>query len=57
MPLAWAELRLVLAYLLFSFDIGKAETVDGVYKWEELLSWQLMERRGFEITLWERTST
>lgn len=47
--LAWAEMRLILAKLLFTFDL---EAVPGKYfKWEELKTFLLVEKRPIYVRL------
>ena len=53
--LAYAELRLILAQMVWNFDMERAETRNGLYPWSELRTWQLLEKRPFEVTLRART--
>lgn len=47
--LAWAELRLVLAKLAWSFDI---EAIEGKkVKWEDMKTYLLVEKRPVEVRL------
>jgi cytochrome P450 len=50
--LAWAELRLVLAHLLWAFDIEEKD--DGSLVWEHLRTFLLVEKRPIELLLGER---
>ncbi|KAK6539139.1 hypothetical protein TWF694_009384 [Orbilia ellipsospora] len=56
MQLAYAELRLILARMAWSFDMERAETRDGLYPWSELRTYQLLEKRPFDIILREPAS-
>jgi cytochrome P450 len=47
--LAWAEMRLILAKLLFTFDL---EAVAGKqFRWEELRTFLLVEKRPIYVRL------
>jgi cytochrome P450 len=50
-PLAWAELRLILARLLWRFDLQMTDTLSGRVKWEEQRAFTVVERKPFEIRL------
>ncbi|PVH96689.1 cytochrome P450 [Periconia macrospinosa] len=53
-PLAWAEMRLVLAKLLWAFDL---EAIEGKrVKWEELRTFLFVEKRPIEVRLKLRTT-
>ena len=48
--LAWAELRLILARLLWAFDIEATEAGKRV-RWEDQRTWMLWEKLPFEVRL------
>ncbi|KAF1963157.1 isotrichodermin C-15 hydroxylase [Byssothecium circinans] len=52
--LAWAELRLILAGLLYAFDIEEKE--GGALPWENLRTFLLVEKRPLELRLKECVS-
>ncbi|TAQ86122.1 hypothetical protein B7494_g5556 [Chlorociboria aeruginascens] len=51
--LAWAEMRLILARLIFAFDI---EASDKPLKWKELRTFLLVEKKPIEIRLRAKNS-
>jgi cytochrome P450 len=55
--LAWAELRLLLARLVWRFDIEEVDTVKGRLKWEEQNVFIAVERKPFEVRLKVRNSS
>ena len=52
--LAWAELRLILARLLWAFDIEATEVGKRV-RWEDQRTWMLWEKLPFEIRIRKAT--
>ena len=51
--LAWAELRLVLAKLVWTFEI---EAIDGVrLRWEDLRTFLMVEKRPIEVGIRSRS--
>jgi cytochrome P450 len=48
-PLAWAELRLLLARVVWAFDLRQADTVDGVVDWESQMTWTVVEKKAFDV--------
>ncbi|KAF2122565.1 cytochrome P450 [Lophiotrema nucula] len=50
-PLALAELRLILARLVWRFDLKKAETAAGALEWDQQRTFSVVERLPFEIRL------
>ena len=53
-PLAWAELRLILARMVWRFDLGFVNSDAGRVKWEEQRSFTVVERRPFEVRVKRR---
>ncbi|CAG8971515.1 hypothetical protein HYALB_00005411 [Hymenoscyphus albidus] len=53
-PLAWAELRLILARLVLSFDIEEVNSVSGKLKWDDQRVFTVVERKPFEVRLRKR---
>lgn len=53
--LAWAELRLLLARLVWRFDIQEVDSVSGRLRWEEQNVYIAIERKPFEVRLKART--
>jgi cytochrome P450 len=52
--LAWAEMRLTLAKLLWTFDL---EAIEGKsLRWEDLRTFLLVEKRPIEVILKRRSS-
>lgn len=49
--LAWAEMQLVLAKLIWAFDM---ETTGKSPKWAELRTFLLVEKKPLELRLWAR---
>ncbi|TGO11350.1 hypothetical protein BTUL_0112g00100 [Botrytis tulipae] len=50
-PLAMAELQLVLARMVWRFDLEKVDTEAGNLKWEEQRVFTVVERKPFEVGL------
>lgn len=50
-PLAWAELRLILSKLVWSFDVEEVNTPNGKLKWEDQRVFTVVERKPFEVRL------
>lgn len=46
-----AELRLILARLVWSFHIHEVDTEAGKLKWEDQRSYTLVEKKPFEVRL------
>jgi cytochrome P450 len=53
-PLAMAELRLVLARLVWRFDLLKADTEAGRLEWDSQRTFSVVERQPFEVRLQKR---
>jgi cytochrome P450 len=52
--LAWAEMRLILSKLLFTFDF---EAVQGeIFRWEELRTFLLVEKRPIYVRIKPRSN-
>jgi len=51
---AWTEIRLVLARVIWEFDLIPAETGAGGLKWEDLRTYQLFEKAAFDVDLRSR---
>ncbi|TVY83635.1 Cytochrome P450 monooxygenase aclL [Lachnellula suecica] len=54
-PLALAELRLILAQLIWNFDIEAADTLDGKLDWNDQRVFTVVERKPFDIRLRKKT--
>jgi cytochrome P450 len=52
--LALAELRLILARLVWRFDLEEVDTVAGKMKWDEQRVFTVVERKPFEVGLRQR---
>jgi len=50
-PLALAELRLILARLVWRFDLEEVDTVAGKMKWDEQRVFTVVERKPFDVRL------
>jgi hypothetical protein len=50
-PLALAEMRLILARLLWAFDASEADTPAGKLVWEEQRTFIVVEKKPFDIKL------
>ena len=55
--LAWAEMRLFLARLVWKFDVEEVDSVKGQLRWEEQKVFIAVERKPFEIRLKARNSS
>jgi cytochrome P450 len=55
--LAWAEMRLLLARLVWRFDVEEVDSVDGRLRWEEQKVYIAVERKPFEVRLKARNSS
>ena len=52
--LAWAEMRLILARMMWNFDISVAQRSDGTQKeldWARQKTWILVQKESFEVKL------
>ena len=49
--LAMAELRLVLARVLWSFDVRRADTQAGQLVWEDQRAFPVIEKRPFDVVM------
>lgn len=56
-PLAMAELHLVLARMVWRFDLEKVNTEAGNLKWHEQRVFTVVERKPFEVKLRARLGT
>lgn len=56
-PLALAELRLVLARLVWNFDLEEVDSVAGKLRWDEQKIFTVVERQPFEVRLRQRVDT
>lgn len=52
--LAYLEMRLILARLLWAFDLEAPESADGIGRWEDQKSWILWEKRPLSVRLRRR---
>ncbi|KAF2274864.1 cytochrome P450 [Westerdykella ornata] len=50
-PLALAEMRLILARLVWTFDIGQAESEAGKVVWEDQRAFTVIDKKPFEVRL------
>ncbi|KAF1948787.1 cytochrome P450 [Byssothecium circinans] len=50
-PLALAELRLILARLVWKFDLQQADTQPGGLDWNSQRTFSVVERRPFDVRL------
>ncbi|KAF2688531.1 cytochrome P450 [Lentithecium fluviatile CBS 122367] len=48
---AWAEMRLILARLVWRFDLKEAKTKAGALQWDQQRTFTVVERQPFEIHL------
>ncbi|KAF5878907.1 putative cytochrome p450 monooxygenase protein [Botrytis fragariae] len=55
-PLAMAELQLVLARMVWRFELEKADSEAGNLKWEEQRVFTVVERKPFEVRLRTRSA-
>lgn len=49
--LAYLEMRLILAHLLWAFDLEAYEGEEGIGRWEEQKSWILWEKKALNARL------
>lgn len=54
MPLAWAEMRVLLAKLFWSFDISKSGTENEKVEWEGQKVFAVVEKRALEVKVGKR---
>jgi cytochrome P450 len=52
--LAWAEMRLILARLVWRFDLLPVDTPAGKLQWDEQRTFTVVERQPFEVRLKRR---
>ncbi|KAF2246979.1 cytochrome P450 [Trematosphaeria pertusa] len=52
--LAWAEMRLILARLIWRFDLLPADTEAGRLQWDQQRTFTVLERQPFEVRLKRR---
>ncbi|KAF2787551.1 cytochrome P450 [Melanomma pulvis-pyrius CBS 109.77] len=50
-PLAWAELRLILARVVWAFDLQQADTPNGVVDWDSQITWTVIEKKPFDVKM------
>lgn len=50
-PLAWAELRLILARVVWAFDVQQANTRNGIVDWDSQMTWAVIEKKPFEVRM------
>jgi cytochrome P450 len=50
-PLAWAELRLILARVVWAFEVEQAETPNGIVDWDSQMAWTVIEKKPFEVKM------
>lgn len=55
--LAWAEVRLLLARLVWRFDFEEVDSVKGRLRWEEQNVYIAVERKPFEVRLKARCTS
>ncbi|KAF2012098.1 cytochrome P450 [Aaosphaeria arxii CBS 175.79] len=53
-PLAWVEMRLILARLVWRFDLLPADTEAGRLQWDQQRTFTVVERQPFEVRLRRR---
>jgi cytochrome P450 len=54
-PLVWAMMRLVLAKLIFTYDLKKSDTPNSGIVWHEQEVFAIIIKHRLEVTLAERT--
>jgi cytochrome P450 len=52
--LAWAEMRLIMARLVWRFDVLPADTEAGWLQWDQQRTFTVVERQPFEVRLKRR---
>lgn len=55
-PLAWAEMRLILAKLLWAFDLKKADTLHSEVKWESQKVFGVVDKHPLDVKLAKRAN-
>jgi hypothetical protein len=48
-PLAWAELRLILARVVWAFEVQQADTLNGIVDWDSQTTWTVIEKKPFDV--------
>jgi cytochrome P450 len=50
-PLAWAELRLILARVVWAFDLEQANNPSGVVDWASQRTFTVIEKKPFDVKM------